>query len=151
MRFIQEKNAELEDSGSKLSIVVEFVAGKITDTIERMIALYRPDSLIVGTRGKQKLLESVGAALGAGVGSVSRCVIIHIDLGGGKGVSYVRRNTDQLDGEQVLHVPLARTCHCRPTQPTPRKGEETRESQAPQWVRPARPVDDWAATRFATC
>lgn len=78
MRFIQEKNAELEDSGNKLSIVVELVAGKITDTIERMIALYRPDSLIVGTRGKQKLLESVGAALGAGVGSVSRCVLIRI-------------------------------------------------------------------------
>ena len=74
MRFIQEKNAELDDGGNKLSIVVEFVAGKITDTIERMIALYRPDSLIVGTRGKQKLLESVGAAFGAGVGSISRCV-----------------------------------------------------------------------------
>jgi len=75
MRFIQEKNADLEDGGSKLSIVVELVAGKITDTIERMIALYRPDSLVVGTRGKQNLLESVGAALGAGVGSVSRCVL----------------------------------------------------------------------------
>ena len=85
MRFIQEKNAELEDSGSKLSIVVELVAGKITDTIERMIALYRPDSLIVGTRGKQKLLESVGAALGAGVGSVSRCVLVRVDLGGREG------------------------------------------------------------------
>jgi hypothetical protein len=83
MRFIQEKNAELEGGGSALSIVVEFVAGKITDTIERMIALYRPDSLIVGTRGKQKLLESVGAALGAGVGSVSRCVPPHRSGGGG--------------------------------------------------------------------
>ncbi len=80
MRFIQEKNVDLEDGGSKLSIVVELVAGKITDTIERMIALYRPDSLVVGTRGKQNLLESVGAALGAGVGSVSRCVLIRIDL-----------------------------------------------------------------------
>lgn len=85
MRFIQEKNAELEDGGNKLSIVVEFVAGKITDTIERMIALYRPDSLIVGTRGKQKLLESVGAAFGAGVGSVSRCVITRHRSGGGGG------------------------------------------------------------------
>lgn len=79
MRFIQERNADLEDGGSKLSIVVELVAGKITDTIERMIALYRPDSLVVGTRGKQNLLESVGAALGAGVGSVSRCVLTYLD------------------------------------------------------------------------
>ena len=103
MRFIQDKNVDLEDGGSKLSIVVELVAGKITDTIERMIALYRPDSLVVGTRGKQNLFESVGAALGAGVGSVSRCVLIRIDLAMGR-VLYVRK-TDRIGRRADIACP----------------------------------------------
>lgn len=57
----------------QLSVIVEFMAGKITETIERLIALYRPDSLIVGSRGPRSTLKTWGAALGApGMGSVSR-------------------------------------------------------------------------------
>lgn len=71
MKVIGDKNREF-DSSRKLSIVVEFVAGKITETIERMIALYRPDSLIVGTRGEKTFLQQVGQAIGTGIGSVSK-------------------------------------------------------------------------------
>ena len=56
----------------QLSIIVEFIAGKVTQTIERLIALYRPDSLVVGTRG-QRGVKVLGAALG-GMGSVSKYV-----------------------------------------------------------------------------
>lgn len=53
--------------------MVEFVAGKITSTIERLIALYRPDSLVVGTRGQTGLVKTWSAAfLTPGMGSVSR-------------------------------------------------------------------------------
>ncbi|KAF8586898.1 adenine nucleotide alpha hydrolases-like protein [Ramaria rubella] len=74
MKFIREKNDEVEP-GRKVSIIVEFVGGKVTASIERLIALYRPDSLVVGTRGRT-VLQQWGAAFGApGVGSVSRyCV-----------------------------------------------------------------------------
>jgi hypothetical protein len=61
------------DISAQLSVVVEFVAGKITSTIERLIALYRPDSLIVGTRGQTGLVKTWSAAfLAPGMGSVSR-------------------------------------------------------------------------------
>ncbi|KAG8792886.1 hypothetical protein FRC17_008521, partial [Serendipita sp. 399] len=76
MRMIGDKNVEY-DPNRKLSIVVEFVAGRITETIERMIALYRPDSLIVGTRGERTFLRQVGQAVGTGVGSVSRYCLSH--------------------------------------------------------------------------
>jgi len=75
---------------SQISVVVEFVAGKITDSIVssafsssssfarffsltlrrlmpsqmRLIALYRPDSLIVGTKGSRGKLAAWGAVLG---------------------------------------------------------------------------------------
>ncbi len=90
MKVILEKNSEFEarrvssiDYTShneslrsfQVSIVVEFVAGKVTDTLDRMTALYRPDSLVVGTRGSRSLMQTWGAALGApGMGSVSRSV-----------------------------------------------------------------------------
>lgn len=35
-----------------VSIVLEFCIGKIQPTIQRMIRLYKPDSLVVGTRGR---------------------------------------------------------------------------------------------------
>ncbi|KAG8906764.1 hypothetical protein FRC00_012359, partial [Tulasnella sp. 408] len=70
MRLILERNSEYE--GRRLSVVVEFVAGKVTSTIDRMTALYRPDSLVVGTRGSKGLMQTLGSALGApGMGSVS--------------------------------------------------------------------------------
>lgn len=49
------------------------MAGRITETIERLIALYRPDSLIVGSGGSRGTLKTWGAVFGApGMGSVSR-------------------------------------------------------------------------------
>lgn len=60
----------------QISVIIEFVAGKVTEIIDRMIALYRPDSMVVGTRGGRSLMQTWGAALGApGMGSVSRSVL----------------------------------------------------------------------------
>ena len=64
--------AWLRRPSAQLSIIVEFIAGKVTQTIDRLIALYRPDSLIVGTRGMRSM-KMLGAAFG-GMGSVSKCV-----------------------------------------------------------------------------
>ncbi|KAG2159465.1 uncharacterized protein EDB93DRAFT_1115875 [Suillus bovinus] len=72
MRQIQEKCIE-HDPERKLSIIVELIAGKVTTTLERLIALYRPDSIVVGTRGQRGMMQAWGAAFGApGVGSVSK-------------------------------------------------------------------------------
>jgi nucleotide-binding universal stress UspA family protein len=72
MRQIQEKCIEY-DPERKLSIIVELIAGKVTTTLERLIALYRPDSIVVGTRGQRGMMQAWGAAFGApGVGSVSK-------------------------------------------------------------------------------
>jgi hypothetical protein len=58
---------------AQLHIIVEFIAGKVTDTIDRLIALYRPDSVVVGTRGQKNVLGAWGAAfVGSSVGSVSK-------------------------------------------------------------------------------
>lgn len=74
MKWVLEKNDKVEP-GRKLFVIVEFVGGKVTASIERLIALYRPDSLVVGTRVRT-VLQQWGAAFGApGMGSVSRyCV-----------------------------------------------------------------------------
>ncbi|CED83048.1 UspA [Phaffia rhodozyma] len=75
-RLILEKNDDGDER--KISIIVEFVAGRKTESIMRLVALYRPDSLIVGTRGSRGKLAEWGAALGApGMGSVSRYCISH--------------------------------------------------------------------------
>ncbi|KAI0080376.1 adenine nucleotide alpha hydrolases-like protein [Panus rudis PR-1116 ss-1] len=77
MRQIQEKCLEY-DPERKLSIIVEYIAGKITDTIDRLIALYRPDSVVVGTRGQRGVMQAWGAAFGGpGVGSVSKYCLSH--------------------------------------------------------------------------
>lgn len=66
------------DPDRKLSIIVEYIAGKVTDTIDRLIALYRPDSVVVGTRGPRNMIQSWGAAFGApGMGSVSKYCLCH--------------------------------------------------------------------------
>ncbi|KAL8290551.1 hypothetical protein RQP46_002809 [Phenoliferia psychrophenolica] len=63
---IMRKNGEQ----LKLSIIVEFAIGPIEETIHRMIEIYRPDSLVVGTRG---LPDSIFKS--AFMGSISRyCV-----------------------------------------------------------------------------
>ncbi|KZT26056.1 hypothetical protein NEOLEDRAFT_1132587 [Neolentinus lepideus HHB14362 ss-1] len=82
IRYLQEKCIE-SDPDRKLSLIVEFVAGKITTTIDRLIALYRPDALVVGTRGQRGLVSwgvsgliGVGGS-GSGVGSVSKYCLSH--------------------------------------------------------------------------
>ncbi|CEI92812.1 hypothetical protein RMCBS344292_07062 [Rhizopus microsporus] len=54
----------------KVGVVVEFVIGKVQETIQRMIALYQPSLLIVGTRG---LSEFKGMLLG----SISKYCLQH--------------------------------------------------------------------------
>ncbi|KAM0749385.1 adenine nucleotide alpha hydrolases-like protein [Meredithblackwellia eburnea MCA 4105] len=54
----------------EISIVVEFAIGEVEETIHRMIEIYKPDSLIVGTRG---IPDSIFKS--AFMGSISRyCV-----------------------------------------------------------------------------
>lgn len=62
MRSIQEKSVEF-DPDRKLSLILEYIPGRVTDTLDRLIALYRPDSLIVGTRGKRNRM-SMSMSLG---------------------------------------------------------------------------------------
>lgn len=78
MRQIQDKCVEY-DSERKLSIILEFIAGRPTTTLDRLIALYRPDSVVVGTRGQRGVMSGMSGVLGfggagvfSGVGSVSR-------------------------------------------------------------------------------
>ena len=52
----------------QLSLVLEYIAGKTTESLDRLIALYRPDSLVVGSRGRR--WHAIG--MGIGVGSISR-------------------------------------------------------------------------------
>lgn len=57
---------------------MELIAGKVTTTLERLIALYRPDSVVVGSRGQRSMMQAWGAAFGApGVGSVSKYCLSH--------------------------------------------------------------------------
>ncbi|KAI5451542.1 hypothetical protein NCC49_001527 [Naganishia albida] len=77
LKTILEKNDEF-GGDRRISVIVEFVAGRVTQTLMRLISLYRPDSLVVGTKGKQSKLQSWGRALGApGMGSVSRYCVSH--------------------------------------------------------------------------
>ena len=41
---------------AKISIILEFIAGRVTTTLDRLIALYRPDSVVVGMRGRGRVL-----------------------------------------------------------------------------------------------
>ncbi|KAI9673400.1 MAG: hypothetical protein M1817_002862 [Caeruleum heppii] len=61
---IIEKNREEEKA---ISLVLEFAVGKVHDTIQRMIQIYEPAILIVGTRGR-----SLGGLQGLLPGSVSK-------------------------------------------------------------------------------
>ncbi|KAH9947854.1 hypothetical protein B0H21DRAFT_736638 [Amylocystis lapponica] len=77
MKQIQEKCVDF-DAERKLSIIVEYIAGKVPLTIDRLISLYRPDSIVVGTRGQRSMMQAWGAAFGApGVGSVSKYCLSH--------------------------------------------------------------------------
>ncbi|KAG7096102.1 hypothetical protein E1B28_006778 [Marasmius oreades] len=72
MKYVQEKSQEV-DPDRKLSIILEYIAGKVTDTLDRLIVLYRPDSVIVGTRGRK--IWQMG--LKGTMGSVSRYCLTH--------------------------------------------------------------------------
>ncbi|KAH9851072.1 hypothetical protein C2E23DRAFT_733608 [Lenzites betulinus] len=77
VRQIQERCVEY-DAERKLSIIVEYIAGKVTQTIDRLVALYRPDSVVVGTRGQRSVMQAWAGAFGApGVGSVSKYCLSH--------------------------------------------------------------------------
>jgi nucleotide-binding universal stress UspA family protein len=57
-----------------ISVTVEFVVGKVFATIHAMIAVYRPDSLIVGTKGKSDSLFN------AFMGSVSKWAVANATI-----------------------------------------------------------------------
>ncbi len=74
---IQDKCVEV-DSDRKLSIIVEYIAGKVTTTIDRLIALYRPDSVIAGSRGARKMKQAFGVAFGSqSMGGVAKYCLRH--------------------------------------------------------------------------
>jgi len=72
MKYIEEKSVEY-DPQRKLSLVLEYIAGKTTESLDRLVALYRPDSLVVGSRGRR--WHAIG--MGIGVGSISRYCLSH--------------------------------------------------------------------------
>lgn len=77
MRKIQDHSAEV-DANRKLSFVLEYIPGKVTDTMDRLIALYRPDSVVVGTRGRSAWQDlAVNMGMGMGMGSVSKYCLSH--------------------------------------------------------------------------
>ncbi|KAJ3996759.1 hypothetical protein F5050DRAFT_1807455 [Lentinula boryana] len=73
MAYIQAKSQEY-DPDRKLSIILECIAGKVTDTLDRLIALYKPDSVVVGTRGRKAWQVGIGKGT---MGSVSRYCLTH--------------------------------------------------------------------------
>ncbi|TYJ52001.1 hypothetical protein B9479_007404 [Cryptococcus floricola] len=74
LKLVLQKNDEADDT-RKISVIVEFVAGKVPEILLKMIALY---PLVVGTKGQRSKLQSWGMALGApGMGSVSRFSVSH--------------------------------------------------------------------------
>ncbi|KAK7057825.1 Usp domain-containing protein [Favolaschia claudopus] len=75
MLQIQEKSVEY-DPDRKLSLILEFIPGRVTNTIDRLIALYRPDSVVVGTRGKRAWQNMAMMGKG-GIGSVSKYCLTH--------------------------------------------------------------------------
>ncbi|KAG8216219.1 hypothetical protein J3R82DRAFT_8257 [Butyriboletus roseoflavus] len=66
MRHIQDKCVEY-DPERKISIILEFIAGRVTTTLDRLIALYRPDSVVVGMRGQRRGVLGFGSGRPGGV------------------------------------------------------------------------------------
>ncbi|BGP09915.1 hypothetical protein JCM10049v2_005793 [Rhodotorula toruloides] len=66
LAYLMKKNGDTRP----ISVIVEFAIGPIEETIHRMIEIYKPDSLIVGTRGRpDSLFKS------AFMGSISRWAV----------------------------------------------------------------------------
>ena len=58
----------------QISVTVEFIAGDIRTSITRLVVMYRPDSLTIGTRGKQ--VSAIQKMLGSTpLGSISKFLI----------------------------------------------------------------------------
>ncbi|CAO3637155.1 unnamed protein product [Cunninghamella echinulata] len=70
---VMEKIMESSGPDSKISVIIEFVIGKVQETIQEMISMYQPSMLIVGTRG---LSEFKGMLLG----SVSKYCLQHSSI-----------------------------------------------------------------------
>ncbi|KAI9497505.1 hypothetical protein BDB00DRAFT_804859 [Zychaea mexicana] len=67
---VMEKIMTNSGPDKKISVIIEFVIGKVQETIQHMISMYQPSLLIVGTRG---LSEFKGMLLG----SVSKYCLQH--------------------------------------------------------------------------
>ncbi|TGZ82278.1 adenine nucleotide alpha hydrolases-like protein [Ascodesmis nigricans] len=67
-----EKIIEKNEEEKAISIILEFAVGKVHETIQRMIHIYEPVILIVGTRGR-----SLGGLQGLLPGSVSKYCLQH--------------------------------------------------------------------------
>ncbi|KAG0251456.1 hypothetical protein DFQ27_008732 [Actinomortierella ambigua] len=65
MNSIREKNP-----GKEISIIVECMVGNVKETIQHMIAMYKPAMLVVGTRGRNPMKGFL-------LGSVSRYCLHH--------------------------------------------------------------------------
>ncbi|KAF9977861.1 hypothetical protein BGZ73_004616 [Actinomortierella ambigua] len=65
MNSIREKNP-----GKEISIIVECMVGNVRETIQHMIAMYKPAMLVVGTRGRNPVKGFL-------LGSVSRYCLHH--------------------------------------------------------------------------
>ncbi|KAH8154195.1 uncharacterized protein LAJ45_01963 [Morchella importuna] len=63
---------EKNDEDKTISIILEFAVGKVHETIQKMIHIYEPVILIVGTRGR-----SLGGLQGLLPGSVSKYCLQH--------------------------------------------------------------------------
>ncbi|KAG1222530.1 hypothetical protein G6F35_005239 [Rhizopus arrhizus] len=57
-------------SDKKISVAIEFVIGKVQETIQRTISMYQPSLLIVGTRGLSEIR-------GMFLGSISKYCLQH--------------------------------------------------------------------------
>ena len=61
----------MEHTEALCGVTVEFAVGNVENTIQKMVQVYKPDSIVVGTRARDGLLAK------AFVGSVSRYAVQH--------------------------------------------------------------------------
>ncbi|KAA8893133.1 hypothetical protein FN846DRAFT_980296 [Sphaerosporella brunnea] len=71
-RKLLDQIIEKNEEEKAISIILEFAVGKVHETIQRMIHIYEPVILIVGTRGR-----SLGGLQGLLPGSVSKYCLQH--------------------------------------------------------------------------
>ena len=97
-----------------MSLIVEYIPGRVTETLDRLIALYRPDSLIVGTRGGKRSRMSMSMSMSLGT---SPTPIILIQLDALLIIPFLLIRHGQLrrrhrERKQILPVAFACTRHC---------------------------------------